>query len=189
MTFDYARSGGDLLFFVNFNDPATGQPFGQGAGASQVSAVAFRVLDPSTTPATVLLAATAGVWDSVMLQWKLAWTFGAALDAARAICIEAIPTRGGSVSAALWPEVRKLIDVSDIRKRTDDDANAIQAALADATYGLAALNTDLDSIIARLGLTTDTGGTSTAGTAQAKLNAILAVLGPSPGGIAIRLVP
>lgn len=141
MSFDYARDGGDYLFFVNFNDPSTGQPYGQGAGANQISAVAFRVLDPSTTPATVLLGTTAGVYDSVLQQWKLAWTFGGALNSKRVVAVEAIPTRGGSVSPALWPEVRKLVDVTDALKRQDE----IEVKIDTTNSAVDALQTDFDA--------------------------------------------
>jgi hypothetical protein len=49
----------------------------------------------------------------------------------------------------------------------------VETYLADPANGLAALDASLDDVLARLGLTADTGGTSTAGTAMAKLNAIL----------------
>lgn len=55
---------------------------------------------------------------------------------------------------------------------------AVDSYLADATHGLAALNVDLDALLSRLGLTADTGGTTTAGSTMAKLNALLA----NPGG-------
>lgn len=51
--------------------------------------------------------------------------------------------------------------------------SVIDTYLAAPNIGLAALNADLDELLARTGITTDTGGTVTTGTVMAKLNKLL----------------
>lgn len=114
--FTYARDSGEFILAVNYTNPSTGVPFDD----NEVTAVDFRVLDPSTTPATVLLSTTSGVFDTVLQMWKLSWTFASSLDGVRYVVVEAVPTRTSSVAAALWPETRIPVNVDDAMERQDE---------------------------------------------------------------------
>ena len=136
--FTYPAGGGSLLFLVNYTNPATGQPFDN----TDVTSLSCRVLDPATPPATVLLSTTAATYDTTAKIWKLAWTFGAALTGVRAVIFEAVPTRSIAVSAALWPEVRDVVDTTnlaapgDAMALTSSERDSVATNLLDLANGV-----------------------------------------------------
>ncbi len=89
------------------------------------------------------------------------------------------------------PNIQANIDQegTDTRTEIDTQVALVLAQLSNGTYGLSALNTDLDAILTRLGITTDTGGSSSAGTAMAKLNALLLAVGAAATSLEIDLTP
>lgn len=110
------------------------------------------------------------VWDEARSAHTSTGSFGEALDGK-------VSTRASQTSV---DDLQTDFDAFEVTNQAEHDAT--QALLNDATYGLSALNDDLDSILTRLGITTDTGGTNNAGTTMAKLNALIDAVGAISSG-------
>lgn len=110
------------------------------------------------------------VWNELRSAHTNSGSFGEALDA----------TISSRATAAALSALQSDFNTFEVTNQSEHDAT--QALLQDASYGLSALNDDLDAILLRLGITTDTGGTNSSGTTMAKLNALIDAVGALGGG-------
>lgn len=110
------RDGSTLLFVYRKRNPAsaTGDYF----DSSAITAATFKVINTAT--GTEILGATAGSYVAALRGYRLAWTYGSALDTVSLITVEVTPTRAVGVSATLTPIDSDEFEVTDILKRQDE---------------------------------------------------------------------